>query len=299
MFGVMGYNESLAMAHPDWLRAFEAFAETLSFTEAARRLHLTQPAVHAQVRKLAESLAVELYRRDGRALVLTPEGELVLAHAREAMEREAALRARLAGADDAPVAIAAGEGSFLYLLPNAIEELVEREGVTLRLMTATAEAALDALRSGRAHLAVTVVDEVPPDLEGRAVARVGAKVVMARGHRLARRRRLSAAHLEGEPLILPPRGRPHRAAVLRAFADAGASAEVAFEANGWEVLMRYAQLGLGTAIVNGICRPPPRVVTRPFVGLPRVTYYLLHRPGVLRREAIGRAHAVIRSSLAH
>ena len=274
------------MIHPDWLRAFEALAETKSFTEAARRLHLTQPAVHAQVRKLGESLSAELYRRRGRSLWLTPAGERVLTHAREAIDREATLRAALEGSDAEPIVVAAGEGAFLYLLSDGIRALVRDAEIALRLVTLPGEDALAALRDGRAHVAVAVLPELPADLEGHVLARVGAKVVMPRGHALSRRKRLSPKHLDGQPLVLPPRGRPHREAVLRAFADAGASADVTVEAHGWEVLMHYAGLGLGVAVVNGICRTPARLVSRPFVGLPRATYWLLHRPGPLRRAAV-------------
>ena len=46
----------------EWLEAFAAFAEHQSFTRAARALHLSQPALHVQVKKLSEALGVALYR---------------------------------------------------------------------------------------------------------------------------------------------------------------------------------------------------------------------------------------------
>ncbi len=277
------------MIHPDWLKAFEAFAETRSFTAAGERLHLTQPAVHAQVRKLSESLGVSLYERRGRAMVLTSAGERVLAHARETLEREAALRSALGGRDDAPVVIAAGEGAFLYLLPDAMRTLAAEGDAPLRLMTASGPEVLEALRLGRAHVGVTVVTEKPDDLEGRVLARVGAKVIMPRGHPLARRKRVSPTHLDGAALIVPPRGRPHREAVLRALADAGSVPRIAVEAHGWELLMHYVGLGLGVAIVNGICRTPRGLDERPFVGLPRIAYWVLCRPRARERAAVASA----------
>ena len=60
-----------SLPHPDWLRAFSAFADTGNFTRAAERLSLTQPAVFGQVKKLSAWAGVPLYRREGRALVLT------------------------------------------------------------------------------------------------------------------------------------------------------------------------------------------------------------------------------------
>ena len=55
----------------EWLEAFVAFAERMSFTHAARDLHISQPALHVQIARLTEALGVRLYRREGRALVLT------------------------------------------------------------------------------------------------------------------------------------------------------------------------------------------------------------------------------------
>ncbi|HBQ14955.1 MAG TPA: transcriptional regulator, partial [Myxococcales bacterium] len=71
----------------EWLRAFVVFAEHLNFTRAAEALHLSQPALHVQVKKLGEQLEVTLYERRGRALVLTDEGREVLAFGRELLAR--------------------------------------------------------------------------------------------------------------------------------------------------------------------------------------------------------------------
>jgi DNA-binding transcriptional LysR family regulator len=67
------------MINSEWVRAFVTFAETLNFTHAATRLHISQPALHVQIRKLGESLQTPLYVRHGRSLTLTDEGRKVLA----------------------------------------------------------------------------------------------------------------------------------------------------------------------------------------------------------------------------
>ena len=72
----------------EWLEAFAAFAEHESFTRAARALHLSQPALHVQVKKLSEALSVTLYRREGQRLVLTADGLRVAALAREVREHD-------------------------------------------------------------------------------------------------------------------------------------------------------------------------------------------------------------------
>jgi len=60
------------------LRVFESVASYLSFAEAAHALHVTPAAVSMQVRSLEQYLGVPLFRRSGRSVALTAEGELLL-----------------------------------------------------------------------------------------------------------------------------------------------------------------------------------------------------------------------------
>src|SRR5271165_1268344 len=104
-----------AMLKLEWLEAFAAFADHESFTRAARALHLSQPALHVQVKKLSEALGVTLYRREGQRLVLTADGRKVAAFGREMRERTRELADELAsGVRGEPVVLSAGEGAYLY-----------------------------------------------------------------------------------------------------------------------------------------------------------------------------------------
>ena len=69
------------------VRAFVVFSEQMNFTQAARQLHLSQPALHARVQKLASELGVPLYQRHGRRLVLTQAGEEVVRFGRETLNK--------------------------------------------------------------------------------------------------------------------------------------------------------------------------------------------------------------------
>jgi LysR family glycine cleavage system transcriptional activator len=80
------------------LRAFEAAARLRSFTKAATELHVTPAAISHQIRGLEKHLGVRLFRRKGRQIELTEQGEIAAGHFREAFERlgrgVSALRAR-------------------------------------------------------------------------------------------------------------------------------------------------------------------------------------------------------------
>ena len=62
------------MIDHDCLEGFLAFAENLNFTRGAREMHMTQPALHAQVRRLAASVGSPLYARTDAGLALTAAG---------------------------------------------------------------------------------------------------------------------------------------------------------------------------------------------------------------------------------
>src|SRR4051794_499288 len=137
------------------LPTFFAFAETLNFTHAAKRVHLSQPAVHMQVKKLESELGVSLYRRVGRGIELTREGVLLSRFAHETQTRTRTFVEELRGKPDRePVVLSAGEGAFLYLLGPALRA---HRG-PMRLRTRDRDGMLDDLRSGVAELGVAAME---------------------------------------------------------------------------------------------------------------------------------------------
>ncbi len=76
------------MFDPVLLRTFVALAETLSFTQAAARLQLSQPTVSQHVRRLEKAAGRALVARDTRAVTLTDNGEAMLGFARSILAAE-------------------------------------------------------------------------------------------------------------------------------------------------------------------------------------------------------------------
>lgn len=80
---VIGFaDNNRAMLNPIWLKTFATVARCRSFTEAGRRLELTQPSVSEHIRRLEKDLGRRLFVRDTHSVALTPDGEALLAHAR-------------------------------------------------------------------------------------------------------------------------------------------------------------------------------------------------------------------------
>ncbi|MEZ4364127.1 MAG: LysR family transcriptional regulator [Kofleriaceae bacterium] len=272
----------------DWLFSFVVFADHLNFTRAAAALHLTQPALHAQIRKLAEGAGVTLYRREGRGLALTPEGRQLAAFGREVRARGRDVLAELRGeTSSGSVTLAAGQGALLYLLGPAIKRFPKHRW-PLRVQTASAPAALAAVREARADVGVAALPAAPADLSCRPFRRVGQVVMMPRGHRLSRRRCVAPRDLAGESIVVAPEGSPHRAMLAQALATAQAEWSVAVEASGWELMIHLARHGLGLTVVNDFCPVPRGLVGVPLEGVPEVQYFVFTRAGAPRepRDAL-------------
>lgn len=267
----------------DDLEAFQAFADCLNFTRAAEKLSISQPALHVKIKKLGESLNCLLYAKEGRKLVLTEDGKRFARYAGETLESHRRFVREMLGEDDTPsITLAAGSGSFLYLLGPAIRQfLADFEG-ELRLLTMNRPQALQALRLGTADLAVTVLSKVPPDLRGELLAGIPTQLVVPMKHRLSRRKRISPEDLAEESLIVPPLGRPFRDSLEACFSVRGVPLKVGLEAEGWQLMMHFASMGLGATLVNGCCKVPEDCKAVPVDGLPYSKYYLL--------QVKGRAH---------
>lgn len=289
----------------DALAAFAVFAEHLNLTRAAALLHISQPSLHAKLGVLARELGRPLYRKVGRRLVLTPDGEAVARYARDHEDRLGRFLDELRQTPTTrPIVLAAGHVGYLHVLGDVIRSRLAEAPGSLRLLHTSRNQMLSAIRTGRAHLGVAVLDVLPDDLVAVPVATYPQVLLAPVGHRLARRRSITLADLTGEDLVVPPPTRPHRISLERALRAAGVSWSVAVEAEGWPLIVHFASLGVGLAVVTGCVRPTAGLVAVRITDLPDVTYHAVHRPDTLddRRVAdllraiSGRAASAVPSS---
>jgi DNA-binding transcriptional LysR family regulator len=270
----------------DALLAFAEFAEDGNFSKAAVRLHISQPALHTKIAKLGRTVDRPLYVRRGRSIEITEAGRKVQRFARELSASTLAFQNDLLGRESAQtVVLAAGEGSYLYLLGQGMRAHLAAHKHSIQLLTADGTAAVEAVQSGRAHLGVACLDVIPKGMIAEPLTRVGQELALPRQHPLASRRRVRLQDLDGAELIVPPAGRPHRAMLSQMLQSAGVSWKLAVEATGWEVMLHLVKLGIGLAVVNACCRIPAGVVTRPMPELPALQYFVFWRSAVLSRVA--------------
>ncbi len=269
----------------DWLEAFTVFSESMNFTTAAGILNISQPALHTKINKLVEHIGQPLYDKVGRNLVLTPAGEQLAAFARSQSERSKIFMEELKnGVSTWPVNLCAGAGAYLYLLGPAISHFVKHSKHSLTLLTGDSTQTINLLQSGKAHLGVSSLNEAPQGLTMETLIDAPMVLVMPTRHPLSKHKQIKLTHLEDQNLVVPPSGRPHRVMINQMLMNAHVNWHVVVEANGWELMMHFVKLGIGLAIINGTCKLPRGLISRPIPELPKVQYQLLYRKDVLEHH---------------
>jgi DNA-binding transcriptional LysR family regulator len=163
------------------------------------------------------------------------------------------------------------------VIPEAIRA-ASRQGRRVQVLTAGRDEAVAALGAGHADVAVIGYDPPPRRFRAREIAAYPQVLMVSQEHALAGRGQAGLADLAGLDLVVPPAGRPHRRSLERALADAGVPWQAAAEADGWDLLVHLASLGVGATVVNGCVPPPGGMVAIPVRGLPAVRYWAAWRP---------------------
>jgi DNA-binding transcriptional LysR family regulator len=188
------------------LRYFLAVAEELNFSRAAERLHIAQPALSAQIRSLETQLGTELFSRTTRKVDLTPAGELLLADAREIVERADRAAAKVAAAARGDrgtlrVAFAAhGAGETSNEIFRRFAE--EYPGIDVVLVeSATLEGLQQLVADHEADAAFAWLPVLNDELESEIVFSEPKAVAMHPEHLLAAQEEVRPEDLESEPIV--------------------------------------------------------------------------------------------------
>jgi len=242
------------------LQYFVAVAEEASFTRAAARVHVAQPGVSAQVRRLEAELGQRLLDRSGRSVTLTKVGAAVLPFARAALDALDGARLavdELAGLVRGQVTVGMVSGCALPSLAELLADFHRRyPGVTVALTEDGSDRLAEQLGDGTLDLALIGTAGPAPEgletlviLEDELVAAVGPE------DPLAAQRSITVAQLRDQQLVSLPRGTGVRAALDAGCADAGFSPRIVLEASALPMVAQLAQRGLGVAILPASAAP--------------------------------------------
>ncbi|MCV7153213.1 LysR family transcriptional regulator [Mycolicibacterium pyrenivorans] len=236
------------------LEYFVAVVEERSFTRAARRERVAQPAVSAQIQRLERLVGQPLLNRTSREVRLTQAGAALLPHARAAL---AAIRDAQSAVDEvADVVRGAVAIGTVTLHPIDVAGLIadfhaSHPAVEITLTTDNSEVLIDKLQDGLLDVVIVSigVDEDLPGSDIEVITDEAIEAAVVRGHPLTRRKSLPLDKLCEHPLISLPVGTGLRSRLDAACAAAGLHPRIAFEATNPLELVELARHGLGVAIV--------------------------------------------------
>ncbi len=275
---------------------------------AAERCHVGQPTLSTQLKKLEDTLGVQLFERGPRGLKPTAAGAPIIAQARVVLEEAKKLRA-LARATQDPMVGTLRLGAIPtlgpYLLPHLLP-VIRKTYPQLRLLlsehlTATLLEALHAHTIDGALLALPVAHA---GLETMELFREPFELALPAGHRLAKKKRVQPQDLADENLLLLAEGHCLRDQALDVCGAAMRASREEVQATSLETLRQMVAAGVGCTLLpqlatQGGARPDKRLIElRPFARpTPTRLIGLLWRARGARAEAARRLGELIRAHL--
>jgi DNA-binding transcriptional LysR family regulator len=232
-----------------------------SITAAAHALAYTPSAVSQQIQSLEREVGLALLERHARGVRLTDAGEVIVASAEKARRLMRAVDdelAEVAGLRRGSLRLGAFPTAGASLVPLAITTFRERHpGVELIVRSAKLAEMLRLLESREIEIGL-LWDYDWCRIEGMVDADVLAmrhilddpmELVVARTHRLARRRRVRLAELADERWIIRTDAHPAAEVLTRSCRAAGFEPRVSFEAHDYQEAQGMVAVGLGVALI--------------------------------------------------
>jgi len=267
------------------LKIFASVARHLSFARAAEEMHLAQPAVSGQIKKLEEHAGVPLFEQVGKKTHLTAAGaELVgivqaIVEQFDAAEHAMTQHKGVSGGRLKVAVISAGD----YFLPRLLVEFIGRhQGVTLNFTVHNREGLLAHLAANLTDLAIMARPPADDDMVAEPFAPHPYVVIAAPSHPLAGKARIEMRRIVKEPFVVRERGSDTWQSMQEAFGSHLEELQVALEITSTETLKQAVMAGLGIGFLSAhtIAQElrTKSLVVLDVRGFPKVQkWYVVHR----------------------
>jgi LysR family transcriptional regulator, low CO2-responsive transcriptional regulator len=236
------------------LEIFNTVSMEGSFSRAAERLRLTQPAVSQHIRDLEEKLGKELFRRGNRGVRLTPAGELLLDYTRCILrmlaEAESAI-ASLGELSQGQITMGATPGVGVYLLPGWVQTFRERfPEVVVTLNTDTTAGISAGVLNGLLDVGLVEGElSLTPPLNSIALQEIELFVVVGSKHKWWNSSEVPLSDLDGQAFIARTQGSDTRAWTDQLFTRNGISPRIVVEFDNPEAILQAVAAGAGISLL--------------------------------------------------
>ncbi|MGD2027192.1 MAG: selenium metabolism-associated LysR family transcriptional regulator [Anaerolineales bacterium] len=279
------------------LKAFIFSAETLSFSEASKHLHLTQPTISHHIKTLENELSVVLFERNGNQLRLTEAGKLLLPWARKLIRQSNEIKDLMTSIQDEAVGslrIACSSASGKYVLPHLAARFRHRfPGVQITILPCAPEQVVNHLLEEDAHLALISSEMADKGMESQTLYVDTIRLIVPQGHRLSHRESVTAADILEEPVLMREPGSGTRKVVLAELAKHDISYDdlnIFLELGNAEGIVQAVAAGYGISFVSGLIAKD--AIKSGEVAMLDFEDLTLYRRVFLMRKAIQAPHRV-------
>ncbi|MDR7301725.1 LysR family transcriptional regulator [Haloactinomyces albus] len=282
------------------LRYFVTIAEEQNLTRAAERLHIAQPPLSVQLRKLEADLGVALVHRNARGIQLTEAGRVMLDEARRILhEVEQATRMTREAGSGLVGRLAVGfipSASNVVLPPILRQFKTEYPDVSLHLQELQPDEIVERLHDRRIDVGFFYLPFDDPSLHMHCVAEDSLMLALPTAHRMAGRTRVNLSSVADEPFILPARhgSMPGLYAIVAEACERAGFTPRVVQRDVWlmQTIVGLVAGGIGIAVVPASVQQLPR---------PGVTFLPLADVSAMAQTAMAWRHGakppVLRSFL--
>jgi DNA-binding transcriptional LysR family regulator len=244
------------------LRYFVGVAETRNFTDAALRLHVSQPALSYQIKHLENELGARLFDRTSRRVALTLDGQVFLPLAREVLSKaDEAVRVmeeRL-GVERGEVTFGSIPSVGAYVVPPILATFQRSfPGIKVHLQEAATGILERSVIDGETDFAIVATPEMPQALEITHLLAEELLLIVPRNHRLAERAAVHMRELANEDLVLLTGSFTLTQQMLDTFHRAGFEPRVSYEVGSLESLKSFVGNELGCALMPKLALQGPQ-----------------------------------------
>ncbi|MGI9282827.1 MAG: LysR family transcriptional regulator [Endozoicomonas sp.] len=273
------------------LTAFLTVAECNSFSLAAEKLHLTQPAISKRIAALENHLDTQLFDRTGRQINLNEAGRVLLPKARQMLELMKDTRQEVSNLKTqvkGPLAMATSHHIGLRRLPNILREYSQRyPEVKLDIHFVDSEVAYEMLSRGEIELGIITLSPDNPDrFQSHLIWDDPLVFMAAKDHSLSRLQKVSTQQLSVHQAILPGSNTFTYRLVRKLFEEEGLSLQTAMSSNYLETIRMLTSIGLAWTILPASMLDDDLVALKTQCHTPsRKLGYIIHKERTLSNAA--------------
>lgn len=234
------------------LEIFICVAEQQSFSQAAKKLHMAQPAVSIAVRKLEEELGTTLLERDNKAIRLTSEGQTAMAQAKQILMQVGELKdsmSELNGLLKGELNIACPSMLATYYFPDLLEQFLSRQtGLTASIIQAGTKRIESMLLQDEVELGVISLQGSHDGLEVIPLIKEQIVLCVGKNHEFNQKKRIHINTLNQLPMVLYQQDYFIRQMLDQACTEHSVLPDIRMQTNFLPLLTRMVKNGMGASV---------------------------------------------------